>query len=606
MKAHHLLFQNSIDINPRMGTIKLNDKRMALISVEALGYLRRDLVATLGMERAKGFLLRYGFASGYNDAESIESMYNWESKRELILAGPALHTLEGIVTVEPDVLDLDGERLYMSGYWRYSFEGEEHIRHFSYSNEAVCWMLVGFATGYLTKIVGKEIVIYEKSCIGKGDEKCYFVAQTVEHCAPEHRDILRYYEEESLVTELDKMYNEVKTLNLSIIRSEKVHKELTSLLLEGKNLSTLIDVIADVLGKSVIIKRGEMNQAFESKFLTEEDYDRYQKWMRKENVQSNDFIHIFKIMANKDCLGKMIVLGTEPITKEDRMIIERALSVLSIQMYTQRMIAQSLWQKKVDFFDELLNDSYDKEQLIYQANHLFNFDIEKNNRIVVIKSISEEKNKDIWYLLNTTYPKLDIFMKKGYIIMILPKNVEEKSSLHQFLHEVQRLVEKTFSNTMFYIGAGKASASISEIGESYKGAFQICDFLRLAYPTKNKIAIYEQLDPIMLFLKSMEPKELLTFSEKTIGNLLDYDKNNESNLVQTLKSYLDNNGNLNQTATELNLSIPGLRYRLNKIHSLCEVDFKTGQGSFHCQIAIQTYYTMKAINNHSFKNEKIN
>ena len=111
MKANQLLLQNLLDVNPRTGVIKLHDKRMALISVEALGILRTDLINTLGKDRAKGFLMRYGWACGNKAGESLREEYEWNSIKELVLAGPSMHTLEGIVTVEPDVLEIDGDKL---------------------------------------------------------------------------------------------------------------------------------------------------------------------------------------------------------------------------------------------------------------------------------------------------------------------------------------------------------------------------------------------------------------------------------------------------------------------------------------------------------------
>ncbi|WP_216827407.1 XylR N-terminal domain-containing protein [Alkalihalobacterium elongatum] len=595
MKAHHLLFQNSIDVNPRMGTIKLNEKRMALMSVEALGFLRRDLVATLGIERAKGFLLRYGWTSGYNDADSIEKMYTWKSKKELILAGPAIHTLEGVVTVEPDELEFSEDKFYMSGYWRYSFEAEEHIRHFGYSDETVCWMLVGYATGFLERVTGMKVVIYETSCVGRGDDHCYFVAQSVDRCEPQYLEILRYYEEDSLVTELDKMYNEVKTLNHAIIRSEEFNKHLTSLLLEGKDLAYLVEVISKAIGKSVIIDREGLNRPLESLFIQETDFQNYQNFKRQERLSIHDTIYVFNIMSNNLCLARMLVVSSNEISKEERMMIESALSVLSIHLYTQRYIAKSLWRKKVNFFEELLDNKYDTEQILQNANHLFDFNFETKNRVIVIRSVPECNNEDIRSILTKTYPSNEIFMKKEYVVMIANETIENELVCTKFLLDIEDLLQRNINHTTFYVGAGRVSDSINEIGESYKDAFRISNFLSLAYPTKNKVAVYEQLDPIMLFLNSMEPKELLNFCKKTLGKLMQYDENNEANLIQTLKSYLDNNGNLNQTASELNLSIPGLRYRLDKIKSLCEIDFKTGQGCFHGQIAIQTYYTIETL-----------
>ena len=583
IKAHHLLFDNAIDINPRLGTITLNEKRMALLSVEALGLLRKELITTLSMDRAKGFLLRLGWASGFNDGSCIEEMHDWNSKKELILAGPSLHTLEGLVTVEPDVLELSDDKFYLSGNWYHSFEAEEHIRHFGCCDEGVCWILIGYVKGYLEKTLGKSVYIYEQQCMGKGDEKCYFVAQTVEEHVPEYQALLRYFQTELLATELDKMYSEVHSLNQSIKRSEEIHQKLTNLLLDGDRLSSLLEVLSRVLGRSVVIERGKV---LASVFYREEDRRVYQ-----ETISNETFI----ISANKVNLGKLIIIGDQPLNQEEQMIIQRSLSVFAIQLYTQRMMVQLTWKKKVDFFEELLEGRLDTKSFLESAQHLFEFDIEKRNRVIVIKSESEEKNESIRLVLNAAYPTIDMFMKECYLVLILPTGLEEKTTIYDTLSHMESLIKKEIKKIQYYIGIGRISNSIVEIGDSYQEAFRICDFLKEAYPKESKRAISDQIDPIMLFLRSMNPKELIVFYEKTLGHLIEYDRQNESSLVLTLKHYLDNNGNINMTAQQLNLSIPGLRYRMEKIESLCQVDLKTGNGRFHCQIAILVYYMMKVI-----------
>nr|WP_083998365.1 XylR N-terminal domain-containing protein [Caryophanon tenue] len=48
MKANKLVFEHVVDVSPRSGMIKLNNKRMVLAATESLGFLRKDLVQTLG------------------------------------------------------------------------------------------------------------------------------------------------------------------------------------------------------------------------------------------------------------------------------------------------------------------------------------------------------------------------------------------------------------------------------------------------------------------------------------------------------------------------------------------------------------------------------
>src|SRR5512139_3908345 len=54
--------------SPGDGRIWLNDQRMVLMHTASLGTLRRELVETLGIERARGLLTRAGYESGARDA----------------------------------------------------------------------------------------------------------------------------------------------------------------------------------------------------------------------------------------------------------------------------------------------------------------------------------------------------------------------------------------------------------------------------------------------------------------------------------------------------------------------------------------------------------
>ena len=53
----------------RTGQIWLHEHRMLLVHAEAQALLRKELIDTLGLERARGLLTRMGYASGLRDAE---------------------------------------------------------------------------------------------------------------------------------------------------------------------------------------------------------------------------------------------------------------------------------------------------------------------------------------------------------------------------------------------------------------------------------------------------------------------------------------------------------------------------------------------------------
>ncbi|MGE7686770.1 XylR N-terminal domain-containing protein [Peribacillus simplex] len=595
MKANQLLLQNLIDINPRTGVIKLHDKRMALISVEALGILRNDLINTLGKERAKGFLMRYGWACGKRAAESLKENYEWGSTKELMLSGTAMHTFEGIVTVEPDILEINGDHLYFTGYWKNSFEVTNHLVGNKIGPEATCWTLIGYASGYLTSAFGKEVVAYEKYCHGKGDQECYFVAQTVAHCDEENLKDLRYYMAESLQSVLEDVYTEIEQLNENIIESEEVQNQLTELFLEDKDINDITHTICDILGRSIVIDH--FKEVYSAHFKSTEDLLAYNKWKNSSVVtkqQEGLFFESFSIKSHKIQLGRLTVIGDKKLDQREQLIINRALMVFTIQMYHKRKITESIWKKREDFFDEIIdNKLLDETTLIRQAT-IFGFNPNEPHRIIAIKVIPRKMKDKVLNFLSNKYPELDLFIKDGYIVMIIAEDKEQ--DIERMSMNILDEIKKHIPDVIIHIGSGRTVESIHMMRNSYIDATRICDFVQLTYPVSSRQATYKELEGIMMFLKGADHKELIKFYTKTIGSLIEYDNENSGSLLITLKSYLDNNGNLQQTADDLHLSIAGLRYRIERIESLSDIDLKKGSGRFNGQLATRIYFALKVVN----------
>ncbi len=494
MKANRLVFENAIDINPRSGIIKFNGNRMILKSAEALGFFRRDIIQTLNMERAKGFLLRYGWACGYSAGGSIEKMYNWKELKELIRAGAAIHTLEGVVSVQIDVLEITNDKFEMEGKWFHSYEAEEHVRHFGFSDESVCWTLIGYVAGFLAKTYPKEIVVFEEKCRGKCDDYCKFVVRTKEHATEEQLEILRYFQDTSLADELDNTFNELKSLNNSIVHSDTIHKQMTHAMLEGYTLNQLLYLLSDALQCSVTVERRYLMKPIGYYFMHEDDERLYIEASRKKK----EFRHEYDIMTMKKQLGTLVILSHKALTREQEMIIERAVTVFSIYLYTQIQIAQSQWKKKSDFLDEVMSQQSPSEELIKKARNIFYFDPSKNNRVIVI-TMEQEEPEIVHSFLATEYLNVECFIKNQEVLLILEDCKKDVQYMSNFLSSLSKRVMERFKQATFQIGVGKNAEKLEEIGNSYNDAKLICQFLRYAAPQQTQAVPFMKTSSILCY-----------------------------------------------------------------------------------------------------------
>ena len=151
---------------PGDGEIWLDDRRMVLLHNAALASLRRELIETLGIEKARGILTRMGYLSGSRDADMVRRVRPDSSDFDAFAVGPQLHGLEGFVAVESLTMDLDlkAGQFYGEFLWRNSSEAEEHIAAYGIGNAPVCWMQQGYANGYISSFLGKQFLVREVEC----------------------------------------------------------------------------------------------------------------------------------------------------------------------------------------------------------------------------------------------------------------------------------------------------------------------------------------------------------------------------------------------------------------------------------------------------------
>ena len=199
------------------GQIWLHEHRMLLIHAQAQALLRKELIDTLGMERAQGLLTRMGYESGVRDAELARTRAQSLSDYDAFLTGPQLHTLEGIVKVTQIRLELDrlAGTFYGEFLWENSWEGQWHRHYFGIHHEPVCWTQIGYACGYTSAFMGRPILYKEVECAGMGDDHCRIIGKPIEEWE-DASEYAHFFNRESIAEQLIDLQTQVVELRTSI------------------------------------------------------------------------------------------------------------------------------------------------------------------------------------------------------------------------------------------------------------------------------------------------------------------------------------------------------------------------------------------------------
>ena len=231
MRFSDLVLDELLEFQPDGGILRFAGQRALLLDTVALGLLRKELVAQLGFDVARGIMTRFGYAHGWRTAESLERSLPWASIEEWRRAGGRLHRLQGAVTFEPvHPSERADPPAFAEAIWRESYEAEQHLLHFGEAEICVCWSLCGFASGYLSRANGRSIYCVETSCVGHGDALCRMRGDTRERMLElGYHEELSYFEQRELDDALVRVRGTLRKLEGKLRARRRVlaHEDLS-------------------------------------------------------------------------------------------------------------------------------------------------------------------------------------------------------------------------------------------------------------------------------------------------------------------------------------------------------------------------------------------
>ncbi|MBI5175356.1 MAG: helix-turn-helix domain-containing protein [Candidatus Melainabacteria bacterium] len=135
------------------------------------------------------------------------------------------------------------------------------------------------------------------------------------------------------------------------------------------------------------------------------------------------------------------------------------------------------------------------------------------------------------------------------------------------------------------LGAGRLVETMLELPDAYGEARQALVIGSMIHGEGEFALAYGELGVKRLLYLVFDHPELERFLDETLSPLAAYDDEWESELVDTLRVYLQQGANLNSTARTLFIHRHTLRYRLEQIADILKVDIDSQEVLLNLQIA---------------------
>ena len=309
------------------------------------------------------------------------------------------------------------------------------------------------------------------------------------------------------------------------------------------------------------------------------------------------------VKAGNELLGFLSFLKINtPYSELEMKLAQHVVDFLSALMAHDRKIAEIELKLKGNFVEDLISGNYLDIESIKARARALEYDITIPNRVLVAqfdeaKQFSRYKNPDeqnnfrhelvkkIQSVTALTAPSMAVSGNNEIIILV--QNDKSNQSFEEIKHIAQEIIKEVspLLKTKLYIGIGSRCSELKDYKRSYltaKKALEIGEYMI----TEGQIRSFEQFKIHALFLSTLNPAELYSYARKLLQPLLDYDDKHNAELIKTLQEFLYLRNNVEGTAKSLNMSVSGIKYRLQKIQKITGYNLKDHKLCFDLQLAL--------------------
>ncbi|MGI3780950.1 MAG: helix-turn-helix domain-containing protein [Janthinobacterium lividum] len=162
----------------------------------------------------------------------------------------------------------------------------------------------------------------------------------------------------------------------------------------------------------------------------------------------------------------------------------------------------------------------------------------------------------------------------------------DASRLRPALVEVAKVLTRRHPGTTIRWGVSAARTNPIELGDASHEASTALQIARTS--AASTVALFDQLGIVGLVLSGPQGTNLQEFVAGTIGPLVEHDRDRGSQLVLTLRTWLDCNCSQSETAEALFVHAKTIKYRLDQICRLTDLDLGQHKDRLRADLAIRT------------------
>lgn len=430
-------------------------------------------------------------------------------------------------------------------------------------------------------------------------------------------------------SEISKLvYNKIYSneLNDDLLQYSIINK-LSSAFFENQGLDVMINELSHFIGKSILITDCDYN-VFSAAFtlnykhlinsidlpkispIENASYISHTEVSNTAygNLKVNTEVFRFFTLMLPNLTGMLCVLIDDTdISSYDKLLLEKVKHIIALELTRSNKVKEFSNSYHNFFFDFLISENTKNEKDILEICNFYDFDYTKKRVCVsfVLENCESEqhRNKIIVTLQkaisNNFLDHQDLFLCASNNILSIflfykadQNNILVVDNTHNIISDLYNKLGDSISCTI-NIGISRCHSGLTSIRTTFKDTLNAINLNKTQNNNRQNIYCYTDKHEYHL-LSTLPEVYLQKLCDDTISPLIEFDKNNNGNLIDTLKIYYLSKFNSTDTAKKLFLHRNTLIHRLDKIKELLHNDFTDNDKMFSIYLGICAYEILRA------------
>ena len=453
-----------------------------------------------------------------------------------------------------------------------------------------------------------------------------------------HDQTVQRAEELSRINEVLSKQNQLLHLqHTALLQTEKIHRQLTEVILEDGGLTAIVERIAwlvnrpvalfDADARPLVLARGdalweavgwadidtlrvcqpngeasELAEAFAR--LPREGRRQILEYAFEPNVKRVSGCTL-PVMSGTFALAYLVVFHmAEPCQELDLRAVEHGATVIALELLKQRAVIETEQQLRGGFIDDLLTGDFEDDEAIVRRAGYLGFDFDASYRVFVFgidwddaaRESGRASERDVdqlrRHLLRLTlaacglrWPKAIATLKGDSVIVVWPEDPLGRIGPAEAARILKDDLGRSLRPLTVSAGVGGSCQAPGEFARSFAEARRCVEVLR-GFSNTNRVLMVEELGLHRFLIRPGDEPQLLAFAHQRLDALCEHERRYSGELLQTLKVFLSTECSLTRAAEQLSVHINTVQYRVRKVEDLTGVKLRTPQGLMEIHLAL--------------------